>query len=116
MEFLESIEPTNCHKISALSVNFEYSQERLFKYGWGQQGEAHFAITLREQLLGLVEANGFLPEYPVAGQVFFAEVHTIRDIIESDNFDAGCLGWDEEPTPEDVYLLEYESLHDGYAP
>ena len=112
--YLGSIGRSNCSKVSSLSVNFEYSQERRWRNWWNQQVEADFSVTKREVVFGLVEANRFLPEYPVAGQVSFANLNTIKDMIPHDKLEKFGWDWDGESMLEDMDALRSESLCDGY--
>ena len=112
-EFLDLI-GRNCSKILSLNINFEYNQEKRWRDKWWSQAEVLDSHTEREDILGLVDGNGFLPEYPVARHVFFAELNMIQRTIPNDISEAGQFGWNQRSLPEDDTALENEDLYDGY--
>lgn len=117
--FFNRIGTGNCSMISSLDVNFEYSQERRWRGCWCIQGD-EIAFTERENRFGLVDANKFLPEYPTAGQVFFADQDVIQDLIQdiilSHKREPSCLGVYQDFPDEDYDALAPENLYDGYPP
>ncbi len=110
--FLDRIGRSNCSKISFLNINFEYSQAKRWRGRLYSQGEASYTITQREDLYGLVDGNDFLPEYPISGQVYFADLETIKDSIPSHRFEDS--EWGEEFLLENVGALGSEDMYHGY--
>jgi len=113
--FLNHIGTGNCSMISSLDIHFEYNQERRWRGCWCSQGD-ETTFTEREELFGLVDANKFLPEYLIAGQVFFADIDVIHDTVPSHKREQSCLGWDQDFPDEYYDALAPENLYDGYPP
>ncbi len=113
--FLNHIGTGNCSMISSLDINFEYNQERRWRGCWCSHGD-ETTFTEREELFGLVDANKFLPEYPIAGQVFFADIDVIHDTVPSHKREQSFLGWDQDFPDEYYDALAPEILYDGYPP
>lgn len=111
--FLDRIGRSNCSKISSLNINFEYNQEKRWRGCWSSQGD-EMTFTGREELFGLVDANKFLQEYPIAGQVFFTDIKVIQDTVPRHKWEESCLEWDQDCPNEFYDALALENLYDGY--
>ena len=113
-EFLNSIGRSNCSKISLLDVNLEYSQEKQWRGRWSSQPGVEEVLTKREYVFGLADGNKFLPDYPVAGQVFFADLSTVEDAVPTVDFEDCEFESNLTTLKEDFDALRSEDLYDGY--
>lgn len=113
-EFLARIGRDNCLKISSLNINFEYSQQKRWRDGWCSQNASDYAVTEFEELFGFVDGNDFLPDYPIAGQVFFADIDTIQHSVPSHKYDESHFEWIQDFLEEEDDAYGSENLYDGY--
>ena len=112
--FLNVIGRSNCSKMSALNVNFEYSQEKQWRGRWSCQPGVDNVYTRREDIMGLADGNTFLPDYPVAGQVSFLDLDTVQDTIPITQFENYDFDWDAMSLDDDFHDLRFDNLYDGY--